>query len=271
MDLVLKDCGTPMNRIISVMAMHARDRMLWLLTPWIALGGGFGIAWCIAFLVGIAGGHSDGFQTFTGALASIYIVILVTGASAVSGPFSFAVGFGTRRRDYFLGTLAMGSVVNAAWAIVLTLLSLIETNLIPNWGVGLHYFHLPFFSDGSALRQMCWTSNIQCAQSDPNYFSDISPLRQIWVSFALLMFLYLLGVLLGSIYQRFGRTGISILLGVAFPLLTAFLLMSAYWSWWVAISGWLEQQHAATIELWLVPLMACFAIVSYGLLRKAPV
>lgn len=38
-----------------------------------------------------------------------------------------------------------------------------------------------------------------------------------------------------------------------------------------AIFGWLAQQSAATLGLWLVPLIACFALVCYALLRKATV
>jgi hypothetical protein len=77
--------------------------------------------------------------------------------------------------------------------------------------------------------------------------------------------------MLGSIYQRFGRTGEYIFFGVAFLLLSVFLLVSTYWHWWGTIFGWLAQQSAATLGLWLVPLMAFFALVSYALLRKATV
>ena len=38
-----------------------------------------------------------------------------------------------------------------------------------------------------------------------------------------------------------------------------------------AIFGWLAQQTAAALGLWLVPLIAFFALVSYALLRKATV
>ena len=145
--------------------------------------------------------------------------------------------------------------------------------MIKNWGVGLHFFHLPFFSDGSPLRQFCWSyyHDMYCAQSDPNYFNHSSSLQQFWVYFVLLLFMCLLGLLFGSIYQRFGRAGEYLFFGVAFLLLSAFLLMSTYWNWWGAIFGWLAQQNAATLGLWLVPLIALCALVSYALLRKATV
>ena len=232
-----------MNRIASVIVMHSRDRVTWFLIPASVLGAGFVICLFIALFIALLVG---GTGTYTGALATFYIVMLIGGATTVSGTFPFAVGFGTRRKDYLLGTLAMAVAVSAAWAILLVLLSLIESNVTKNWGVGLHFFHLPYFSGGS-------------------------PLRQFWVYFVFLLFMYLLGLVLGSIYQRFGRTGEYIFFGIAFLLLSVFLLVSTYWHWWGEIFGWLAQQSAATLGLWLVPLMAFFALVSNALLRKATV
>jgi len=260
-----------MNRVANVMVMHSRDRVSWFLIPASVLGAGFVIVLFIALCIDLLWGNST--PVYTGALAVFYFVMLIGGATTIRGTFPFAVGFGTRRKDYFLGTLAMGGAVCAAWAILLGLLSFIEANVIKNWGVNLHFFHLPFFSDGSPLRQFCWSyyHDMSCAQSDPHYLRGGWPLGQFWVSFVLLLFMYLLGLLLGSIYQRFGRTGEYIFFGIAFLLLSVFLLLSTYWNWWGAIFGWLAQQSAAILGLWLLPLMACFALVSYALLRKATV
>jgi hypothetical protein len=260
-----------MNRIASIMVMHARDRETWFLGPWIVLGAVFVLCLLITLSIDLLWGNAT--PIYTGALAAFYFVMLIEAIRTVIGTFPFAVGSGTRRRDYLLGTLAWGIAFCAAWAILLGLLSLIEANVIKNWGIGLHFFHLPFFSDGSPLRQFCWSyyHDISCAQSDPNYLSGGWPLGQFWVYFALLLFMYLLGLLLGSIYQRFGRTGEYIFFGIAFLLLSVFLLVSTYWNWWSAIFGWLAQQSAATLGVWLVPLIAIFALVSYALLRKATV
>jgi hypothetical protein len=145
--------------------------------------------------------------------------------------------------------------------------------VIKNWGMGLHFFHLPFFNDGSPLRQFCWSyyRDMACAQSDHNYFRGGSSLQQFWVYFVLLLFMYLLGLLLGSIYQRFGFVGEYIFFGIAFLFLSVFALLSTYWHWWGTIAGWFAQQTAAALGLWLVPLIAIFALVSYALLRKATV
>ncbi len=232
-----------MNRIASVMVMQVRDRGTWFVIPASILGSFFAVT---LFVVALRLRANLGGPIYAPGLASIYIVILVVGISTVGGTFPFAVGFGTRRRDYVLGTLALAGAVSAAWAIPLVLLSLVEADVIKNWGMDLHFFHLPYFSDGS-------------------------PLQQFWVSFVLLLFMCLLGLLLGSIYYCFGRTGIYIFLGVVFLFLSAFVLVSSYWNWWGAIFGWLAQQSAAGLAWWLVPLMAIFALTSYALLRKATV
>src|SRR5947209_3790999 len=169
-----------MDRIASVMVMHARGRGTWLLGPWIVLGAAFVICLLITLSIDLLWGGAT--PVYTGALACIYIVMLAEAIGTVIGTFPFAVGFGTRRRDYLLGTLAWGGAFCAAWAILLGLLSLFEANVIKNWGVGLHFFHLPFFSDGSPLRQFCWSyyHDMSCAQADPNYLSGGLPLGQFW-------------------------------------------------------------------------------------------
>jgi hypothetical protein len=266
MALMLKVRANSANRIISVMAMHSRDWGIWFVNPVGILGLGFAICLFLAVLLRhwVTGG------TYTGAVSALYFVMMAQGAISVSGTFPFAIGFGTRRRDFFQGTLAMGGAISAAWAIMLGLLSLVEADIIKNWGVDLHFFHLPFFSDGAPLRQFCWTTYCN-ARSNPNYFHNGSPLLQFWVYFALLLFMYLLGLFFGSFYQRFGRTGIYLLLVATVLLLSVFFVVSTFGGWWGAISGWLAPQTAAMLSVWLIPPMAIFAFASYALLRKATV
>jgi hypothetical protein len=260
-----------MNRIASIMAMHVRDRGTWLIIPWSVLGAGFAICLFITVSIDVlTGGRTP---VYTGAVATFYFLMLVVGIGAVLRTYPFAIGFGALRRDFVLGTLATGVVACAVWAILLGLLSFIEADVIKNWALGLHFFHLPFFSDGAPLRQFCWSyyRDRACARSDPNYAGGGVSLQQFWVYFILLLFLYLLGLLLGSIYQRFGRAGEYVLSGIIFLLLSVFVLLSSYWNWWGAIFGWLAQQRAATLGLWLLPFAALFALASYLLLRKATV
>jgi hypothetical protein len=227
-----------MNRVESVLVMHSRSRMTWFLHPWIILGLAFVLSLFVAGIDGASG------PVYSGGLSAFYLVTLVDGALAVTGTFRFAVGFSVRRRDYLLGTLAMAVAVSIAWAILLVLLSLIETNLIPNWGVNLHFFHLPYFGNGSAA-------------------------IQLWVYFALVLFNYFLGFVIGSVYQRFGQAGMWVLSGALVVVLSVLSLLSIRLNWWGAIFSWLGHQTAASLALWLLPLIAVFGLASYALLRKA--
>ena len=258
-----------MNRIASVTLMQARDRVSWFVIPASALGAGFVIVWVIDVLVRVLARPND--EVFTGAIAVFYAVMVATGFGMVTGTFPFTVSFGARRRDFLLGTIGAATAVSVAWAVALTALSFVEARVIKNWVVGLHFFHLPFFSGGTPLRVFCWTSDAVCAQADPIYEQGGAPLQAFWFSFVSLLFLFLLGMLLGSVYQRFGRAGIYLALGVAFLLLTLFVIVSTGWGWWSAIFGWLGQQTIASVAWWLVLPATFFALASYALLRKATV
>lgn len=227
-----------MNRIANVLVMHSRDKFSLFALPWTIVGSSFVINLFIALLLG---GKT---AIYTGGLSSIYIFTLVAGSIIVGGTFPFAVGFGVRRRDYFLGTLTLAVAISAAWAILLLLLSLIEADVIKNWGVGLHFFHLPYFSNGSAV-------------------------EQFWVYFVAMLFMFLLGLVPGSVYQRYRRTGMYVLFGAVGLVVSVFSLVSAYWDWWGTIFGWFAQQTAIDLAWWTLPLIALCALASYTLLRRA--
>jgi hypothetical protein len=49
------------------------------------------------------------------------------------------------------------------------------------------------------------------------------------------------------------------------------VLLSSSLDWWGGIFGWLAQQTAAGLAVWLLPPIALCALVSYALLRTAAV
>lgn len=228
-----------MNRTLGVLNMHFRDKFSWLWLPWIICLLSFGVNWLIAALTGID-------NMFSGGVSSIYVYMLVMGIVIVSQTFSFSLGLGVRRIDYFLGTLLAALIVNVSIAVLLLLLSVAENSWLTSWGVGLHFFHLPFVHEGS-----------------------------LWLQFIthliLLLFFFTLGFAIGSFYRKIGRTGLILFFTLLFLLLfVSSVLISNYGSW-VQIWRWIVAniQTLNDFTPWLVLGNAILALVSFGLLRKA--
>ncbi len=229
-----------MNRIASVVSMHAKDKNSWFFIPLMVLGVSFGINVLIASLLG---GKKP---IYTGGLLSIYVYMLVGGVIVVTGSFPFAIGFSMRRKDYFWGTVAMAALISAIWALLISLLSFVEGSLIPNWGVSLHFFHLPIWSDSSIFTQFA-------------------------LFFVVMLFMFFLGFAPASVYQRFGRNGMYTVSGVVIGSFSILSLLSTYLGWWGPMFDWLGRQTLVELTSWMALLGALCAFVSYGLLRKATV
>ncbi len=229
-----------MNRIAGVITMHSRDPFSWFLIPGGVMGSSFVIN---LFIAALLGGKTP---IYTGGLSSLYLTMLFIGFGTVKETFSFAVSFSVRRKDYLLGTAAQAVAVSVVWAILIWLLSLVESHLIQNWGVNLHFFHLPYVNDGSVI-------------------------AQLWTYFTVMVLMFFLGLIPASIYQRFGRYGMYLFFGVIGLVLSVFSLLGTYWNWWETIFNWFAQQPAAVLGLWAAPFITVCVLSSFALLRKATV
>ena len=128
-------------------------------------------------------------------------------------------------------------------AVAAVLLLLLES-VTGGWGVEMHYFHLPYLNDGSLIEQLC-------------------------IYFVVLVNMYFLGFVSGSIYRRFGRAGTLLFFLIVFLLMSIFSLVWTYLRWWGAFFHWFSQFTAFELALLLLPLTAIYLLVSYLLLRRA--
>jgi hypothetical protein len=230
-----------MNQLSGVLKIHFTGRaarFAWLGFPWLILLFSFGVNVLISAL---AGGTTG---LYTGGLSSIYVYMFIAGVVAVNGTFPFALGLSVRRIAYFLGTSLMFCAISAADAVLLTLLALIEHDLTGGWGVNLHFFHLPYLSDGS-------------------------PIEQVIILFSVMLHLCFLAFVVASLYRRTGMLGIYIFSTGLFGIFSLLGLAFTYFNWWGDVFNWLAQQTAFMLALWLLPVTALYALVSYLLLRKA--
>ncbi|QYR21405.1 hypothetical protein KZ483_27680 [Paenibacillus sp. sptzw28] len=224
-----------MNRAAGVLQMHLRDKWMWFYIPSIIL--------MSSFLVNLIIGSLTEEPIYTGGLFSILIYMLVAGILTLTQTFPFALGLSVRRKDFYIGTASMIVLASAATAILLLILSLIE-KWTDAWSTELHFFNLPYLSDGSAP-------------------------QNLFIFFILLLHAYYLGFAISSVHRRFGRLGMYVFSIGSFLIFTIAGYSITFLGWWDNIWIWVADQNAFGLALWLIPPVAVYALTSYLLLRKA--
>lgn len=226
-----------MNRVASVVKMHNRDKWTWFIVPWLIMLSSFIINLVISSFV-------DG-PVNSGGIISIYIYMFVVGIVIPAQTFPFALGMSVSRKDYFLGTSAMIILTSVGSAVLLFLLGLTE-GWTDAWGSGLHFFHLPYLSDGPVI-------------------------NQFFVPLVILLLMNYSGVMIAALYKRTGRNGMFITSGILLLLVTVLGFLATYLNWYPTIFEWMNEQSAVDYTLWALPFTAIFAAASYLLLRRATI
>jgi len=229
--------GTTM-RINGVLKMYSKIKYSLFLLPWCVLFLSFFVNFVISYFLS---------ETLTsGGLATIYVYTFIMGIILLPQLFPFAIGLSMRRTDYLLGTLIVIVVMSVINALLLILFSSVEQDVTAGWGVGLYFFHLPYWSDGSIL-------------------------IQFWNAFSLLLHLFVAGFVIASIYYRFGKLGTLIFFICAFLLLSLGSVLATYNEWWKLLYDVLVKTTSFELTLWLFPLTIIYGLIAYGLHRRTTV
>ncbi|GLX69981.1 hypothetical protein [Paenibacillus glycanilyticus] len=226
-----------MNRVNNVLKMHQRDKFAWMIIPSMILGS--------SFLVNLIVGFLSGVEIYTGGLMSIFIYMFVLGIIVLPQTFPFAISFSIRRTDYFLGTTLHAVTNGFLMAIGLLLLSAIEkaTNF---WGTGLHFFHLPYLTDGNIVQQFIFN----------------------FLTFVLLFFW---GFIIGSVFRKFRAVGLFVLTLACLLATTVLTVVIISYDWWDNIANWIVDLTAFELSLWFLPVILCYAVISFVLIRRSTV
>lgn len=226
-----------MNRITSVLKIHSRDKWSWFIIPSLVVLPSFFINLIISLFLDE--------PLITGGLASIYIYTLAAGIIILTQTFPYALSMGISRKDFFVGTSIMIILTNIGFAALLFLLGITEgwTNA---WGSDLHFFHLPYLSDGPLI-------------------------NQFWIPFIILLFFHYLGLLIAATHKRTGRNGLFLIYGLFLFVVTIIGFLATYLNWYPTIFQWMGQQTAADYAIWMLPFIVLFAAGSYFLLRRATI
>ncbi|TLW93316.1 hypothetical protein FFT09_07855 [Saccharomonospora piscinae] len=195
----------------------------------------------IAYLVTDLGGDD---QMSTGALAALYITMLISHIQTMTQMFPFAVGLSVTRRAFF-GATALVVVGQAlAYGILLTLLKYVES-ATNGWGFDLTFFALPFLSQDNAVLQTL-------------------------VYAAPLMLLSFFGVWLGIVFKRWGQYGVWALgIGLS-AILVGLLFLIHSQNWWGAVGRFFTEHSALALLAGYPALLALlFAGAGYLTTRRA--
>lgn len=195
------------TRAVSVSRIHTVAWPLLVAWPLGILAIAFLIPWTIFALV------DANEQSYTGGMSALLGVALAFYISAMTQTFPFAVGMSVTRRDYFAGTLLVALVQTLGFGTILWLLALIE-RASDGWGVKMVMFDIP------------------------GQFTD-NPMLQLATFLAFMSLVAGLGLLIGSVYQRWRLTG---LYGMGTAVLLFFGGAAILLTWlngWSALGSWL--------------------------------
>lgn len=227
-----------MNRTAGVIKMHLRDKWTWFYVPWLILM----ISFVVNLIIGILTG---GVETLnSGGIASIYCYMFVAMLIVLGQTFPFALGMSIRRTDFFIGTTVMGLLVCLFSSLILFLFSVVE-KLTDGWGVNLLYFN-PFFING------------------------MTSFGRIGLYFIGMLYMFFLGFFISSIHRRFGKTGLWAFFIAIFIVSSFGSFALTYYSRWMDLFSWISL-HYMNLFIWMIPCVIVYALLSYGMLRRATV
>ncbi|EFM12743.1 conserved hypothetical protein [Paenibacillus curdlanolyticus YK9] len=227
-----------MNRTQAIIRMHSRNKQQWFYVPWIILMSSF----VVNLIIGAINPAGEG--TYTGGLVSIFIYTFVIGILSFVQTFPFALGLSVRRKDYYWGTIASAVGAFAITALLLFLFSIAESEWTNYWGVNLHFFELPYWSDGSSI-------------------------NRFWIPLLLLLNQFVLGFAIGGFYRRFGKIGMLVI-AIAFIVLgtlASFLLVTN--GYWANLFDWFGDQTMAELALYTLPITVLLGGLAYWFIRRA--
>jgi hypothetical protein len=234
------------HEVWRIVRLHAVTPSVFFGIPWIILGG----AWLVMIVIGViaAGAGADTEKMGEGmryswAVLSPQWYLAVVGVQAIGMTLSFALGFGTTRRDFWLGTSVMFGIVSVLNAIAIATLVQIEKA-----------------TNG-------WWLNI--AMFDALWYGQDGWLVDFYTTLALELFVLFIGASVTTVYLRWRMRGMLILASSAVALVLAVVAIATFTESWPAILEWFAGVGVVGAFTIVLGFAAFFAVGGYLVIRRA--
>lgn len=239
--------STAGRRLLSIVRLHLANPGTLLYTPLAILAAIFAgslLIWLLVLrMIGVDAAGGDSGVQITGGTTFIFIYMLVAAIQATNVTFSLALGYGSTRRDYYLGSALTFVGLSAAWTAVYSVMAALEqaTN---GWGLGGYMFRVAAFDDASWLAQTAAT-------------------------FILFLFFFFVGSATASVYVRWRATGMTVFFLALGALVIGLIALVTLTETWDRVWLFFEAiGFSGVFALLLIPT-GLAAVVGYLILRRA--
>jgi hypothetical protein len=182
---------------------------------------------------------------YTGALASLFIIVFVRGWYTIGKSLPFALTLGVSRRTYYLGSALLAVALSCADGLALTGLQAIE-RATGGWGVNLNFFRVPYLLDG--------------------------PWYQTWLtSFVGLTLLFVYGMWFGIVHRRWSLVGTIGFIAAQVAALLAAVLAVTWSHGWTGVGHFFTSLTAAGLTGLLAVLAVVLLAGGQATIRRATV
>jgi hypothetical protein len=237
------------RRIWSVVRLHFVNKFQILYTPLIALGGIFLLNLAIWWLIieGTGGFKPSNVASqhlgYSGAVSYIFVYMLIVAVQSISRTFPFSLGFGVTRRDFYLGSALAFVILSIFFAIVLTIMSVLE---VATSGWGMHG-----------------------AMFAPTYFTNQSWLLRFVMYLLVFLFFLFVGSAAASVFVRWRATGLIVFFAIIAVIIVAAIAVLTLGNDWPGLGNYVGSVGALGVVLWTLVPTAISAIAGFFILRRA--
>lgn len=246
----LQPSTAPFERVSRVVKLHLANPRTTITMPALILAAIFALSFSIWLLVSInldadqSANAGEGIQ-YSGASSWIFFYMMVVAVQAMNLTFPLALGYGSTRRDFYLGSALTFVLLSAGWAIGLTILSAIES-ATNGWGVRLQMFTAIYFGGG-----------------------DIEIWQRLVIFFCVMLWFFFVGAAFAAVYVRWKAFGLVLSFILLGAVLVGAIALLTYTETWGAVGDFFTTYQAVGVALWSLIPTALAGLIGYLVLRRA--